>query len=119
MVRRGDVHGIDIVAGEQFAKIIVGGAVLALVTLVHLGLFPIADILADIAHGEVLHIRAAQETAKVRASLVTEADPAHADALAGRDGAVPAQGARRDESGESQDGRGQSGRFNEFTPAGF
>jgi len=97
MVRRGDVHRVDIVAGQQFAKIIVGGAVLALVTLVHLGLFPIADIPANIAHRQVLHIRAAEETAKVPASLVAEADPAHADALARRNGAVPAQGAGRDE----------------------
>ena len=119
MVRRSDVHRVDILAGQQFAEIIVGGAVLALVTLIHLGLLPIADIFADIAHRQVMHLWAAQESAKVPAAHIAQADPAHANALARHDGAIPAQGARRDKSGQGQGGRGQSGRFNELTPGNF
>ena len=84
MIGRGDMHRVDVRAGQQLAEVVVGLAVGVLVVFVHLALGLVAGALAHIADGHVLDIRTAQERALVAASHVADADAAHHDPVAGR-----------------------------------
>ena len=102
VVRCGDMHGVDVRSREQFAKIVVGPAVLVLVMVVdaRLGLLPIG--LADIAHGNVLHVFATEECSLVATPLVADPDAPHHDPVAGRGTVGAAERRRSDDQGHSK-----------------
>ena len=83
---------------------------LLLVVLVDAALGRLADALAHVADGHVLHVAAAQEGAQVAAAHVADADAAHDDPLAGRRAVVGAQGGGGDDVGH---GDRRAGRLQE------
>ena len=60
MVRRGDHHGVDILSGEDFPKVVVGCAVFVLVPLVDHALGLVAAAFEDVAGGEYPRVLLAQ-----------------------------------------------------------
>jgi len=94
MVGRGDVDSVDIWPGEQFAEVVVGGAVGVVVMPVDLLLRFVTKCGPDIASSDVLDIAPAEESPLVAAPHVTNADTAHDDAVAGGWAIFVAQGGR-------------------------
>ena len=76
LIGRHNRHGVDIIAGEQFAEVVVCFAVRVAVFAVDLALGSFADPLADVARGHVLHIAPAEKGALVAAAHVADADAA-------------------------------------------
>jgi hypothetical protein len=78
VVRRGDVNRIDVVAGQELAKIVVRAAVAVLIFFINPRFRPVANFLglyvAYVAHGNVLHIAAAKERPLVAAPHVSDAE---------------------------------------------
>ncbi len=116
VIRRGDVHRVDVVAGEQFAKVVVGRAVGVAVFPIDLLLGGFADAAANIAHGDILHVAATEKGSLVAASHVADADPAHHDPIAGRWTRIIAQGARSNDVG---DGEGRGGGLDDLASSGL
>src|SRR5690606_20562457 len=59
-------------------------AVGILIMLVDAALRGLANALANVAHGDVLYVRLAQERLLVPDALIADADASHDDAIAGR-----------------------------------
>ncbi len=83
MVGRGNHDGVDVVAGQDFAEIVVRLAAFRAVAIIdHLGA-GFAAVLERVAHGQRLAVGYAQETAEQSATLPADADVGGGDALAG------------------------------------
>jgi hypothetical protein len=72
----GDQHGIDIIAGQQFAQVAVGGAVLIAVFVVRHFLDRLAPVGFDVADGDELDIRGLEEDVEHVAAAVADPDRA-------------------------------------------
>ena len=83
MVRRGAMDGVDVGAGQQVAEVVVGLAILGMVLIVDAFARALADLFADVAHGDILHVRVTEERPLVAGTLIADADAAHHDAVAG------------------------------------
>ena len=81
---RGDQHGIDIVAVQEFAKVAILRAVLVAVLLVGDFLDRIAARRLHVAHGDELDVVLLQEAAEVVRPPVSDADAAQRDSFVGR-----------------------------------
>ncbi len=84
MVWRSDMDRVDIRTRQQLAKVVVGGAVVVLVTFVHLAFGVIAGAGSHVAGCHVLDISMAQEGGHVTFSHVADADTAHDNPVTGR-----------------------------------
>ena len=116
VVRRAAVNGVNIGAGQQVAEVVVSLAVLAVVMAVHLVALAVANVFADVAHGDILHVAAAQEGPQVAAALVPQTDAAHHDPVAGRRTVALAQGRAGDEVRTGRRGGGR--RLEKVSPIG-
>ena len=105
VVGRGNVHGVDVGAGQQLAKIVVGLAVVDCHNARRSSpLTAVADFFAHVAHGHVLHVFAAEVAPLIAAAHIADADPAHHDAVAGRRPLVVAQRRRGDDERHGESG---------------
>ena len=111
-VERGDGHGVDIVAVQQFAEIVVHGAVRVPVVRVDRLLGPFAHGAFDVADGHDLGSGNAHAGAHVAEAHGADADAAHDDAFARRDAAGAAQGRGRD---DQRRGHGAGSALEELT----
>ena len=112
-VERGNGHGVDVIAVQQFAEIVVHGAILVPVVRVHRLLGPFAHRAFDVADGHDLRPGDAHAGAHVPEAHVAHADAAHDDAFARRDAAGAAQGRGGDDQGR---GNGSRSALEELTP---
>ncbi len=92
VVRRRDLHGVDVLALHEFPKVLVGEAILVVVELVHglLGSVPLGFM--HVAHGQDLDVRVSAERPHVAHPLNAEADAAQRHAVRRRHRARLAQG---------------------------
>ena len=104
MVGRGDVDGVDVVAGEQFTEVDVGRAVLGAVPLIDAALGVVPELLPHVADGDVLHIGPAEESPLVPRAHVADADAPHHDPVARRRGDSIAERLRGDHIGRGHGG---------------
>ena len=104
MVGRGDVDGVDVVAGEQFTEVDVGRAVLGAVPLIDAALGVVPELLPHVADGDVLHIGPAEENSLVPRAHVADADAPHHDPVARRRGDSIAERLRGDHIGRGHGG---------------
>ena len=115
----GDEDGVEVLAGDQFAEVMVGGAIPILVVLID----PVAGLLEvggeDIAEGNNAGVLLAQEVAHDALALGAQADAADGDAAAGGDLAGPAEGGRGREGGQGGGGEGKGGGLSEELAAGW
>ena len=74
MIGHGNHHGIDVVAIQQLAKIVIALAVLSTVSVINLLDVSLEMIGIDIARGDYLAVRQRQEGFRVARPL-----PAHSD----------------------------------------
>ncbi len=102
MVGRGHDDGVDVVAREQFAVVVVGGAVLVAVVLVHEPLVFGQLLVVDVAKRDNLRGPVPDGVFHEAAGLPAAADDAHDDAVAGRGRFVRAQGRGRDDVGRGR-----------------
>jgi len=88
MIRRSDHDGVDIIAGNDIAEIIVGGAVFIVVFLVGDFAGSITIVGIHITNREYLRIGLGEEAAQIdRGTVTADADTADGDPIAGGDGA--------------------------------
>ncbi len=120
MIGGGDEHGVDVVAEQHVADVPVGAAAFVRaraifpgIVLLNAGLAFLGPLALHVADGQHLHVVAAEVAAgqvgpsaaeKMAAALPAQADEPHADAVAGRRGAVLAQGRGRDQAGGGKRG---------------
>ena len=99
VVGRGDLHGVDVLACDQFAEILVRGAILVVVELVHrlLGLQSLG--LMHVADRHDLDLGVPTERPHVAHALNAQADAPQHHAVRRCDGIRPAQGRRRNDRG--------------------
>ena len=116
VIGRGDLHGVDVLAGHQLAEILVGRAVLVVVELVDrlLGLVPLG--LVHVADGHDLDLGIPAEGPHVAHALDAQADAPQHHAVRRRHRARLAQGRRRHDRGKPEDA-GQRGGLLEELPA--
>ena len=82
-------HGVNVLAGDQFTEVGVGGAVVVLVVLVDAVAGLVEVVFHDVAHGDDPGVFLIEEVAHVPLPLRPDADAADGDAVAGRDLAGP------------------------------
>ena len=115
MVGRGDDDGVDVFPGKQLAEVVVGVAalerrvVLLGVEVVDALLGVIAASAVDVAHGDDLRLRFAEEPAHQPARLDADADEAE------RDAAVRLRRRRPNAGRQDERGAGRSGGLEEGT----
>src|SRR6185369_5868333 len=108
VVRRGDAHGVEVLAGDKLAEIIVNraafvaGRVLLLVEVLHGLLAVLAARGVHFANRHNLHFRVVKEAAQQSAALGADADEAHHDPVIG-------SGVGGPNVGGQQKGRGSAG----------
>ena len=81
---RGDQHGIDVAAAQEFAEVPIRGAVLAAVALVDHLLDGLAPGGLHVADSHAADVRAARGSMSVVGTTVADTDTAQHDLLAGR-----------------------------------
>ena len=97
MVRGGDLHCVDVRAGDEFAKIFVSRAVRVAVEGVH-HLFALGALCrVDVAYSHHLHLRIPQKSRHVVGALDAQTDHAERDAFRGGHEPRSAQGSVGDE----------------------
>ena len=109
MVGGGDVDRIDVIPGQQFAEINVGGTVLVAVFAVHAPLAIVAPSAPHVAHRHILHVAAAEKRPLVAGAHVADADPPDHDPIAGRRGGGVAERLGGDHVGGGHGGPGGGG----------
>lgn len=92
VIRGGDVDGIDIILGKEFAEVGVG------LSLAHFG-HGLAPVLVAVGGGNALEVGDALDLAEERATTISDADMADSDAFAGGGLVFGAQGTSRYEDG--------------------
>ena len=83
VVGGGNVNGIDVVAGQQFAEVVVGGTVAVAVAGVDPILRRLQVVLSHIAYRDILHVAAGQKGVLIAGALVADADPPEHHSVAG------------------------------------
>jgi hypothetical protein len=119
VIGRSDEDGVNVLPGEQFAEVGIGGAGVVLVVLVDAVAGLVAVLFHDIADGDDLGVLLVQEIAHVPLALRADADAADSDAVA-RSGFAgsPERGGGR-ERGQCGGGEGEcSGLPEELAPGG-
>ena len=99
MIRCCTVHGVDIIAGQKLAEVVINFAVFVAVFLIDAVLRPLTDISFYVTHGYVLHIAAAQEVALVAPAHVADAYAGHNDTVTWCGAAGISHHGRRDQVG--------------------
>ena len=112
VIGRGDHDGVDVVACQDFAKIVVRFAAFRAVAFVHHRRAGLAPILERIADGQHLALVHAQEPAEQSAALTADTNVGGGDAFAGR---VCAQ---QDARGQNQRRRDRGAGVLEEVPTG-
>ena len=110
VVGRGDVDGVDIIAGEQFAEIDICCAVAVGILAVDPLLAFIPPLFSHVADGDILHVGAAEEGVLVAGAHVADADATHHDPVAGRWGRGITEGLGGDEVRSGDRGTGGDAR---------
>ena len=119
VVRSGDVHGIDVLAGQQFAEVVVGGAVLVLVVLVHLVSWRSSRTSLRTSHTATYCTSLLPRKLPMSPPpwLPRPMPPMTMRSLGGG-GLGVAEGGGRDDGGEPDGGGRQTGRFQEVAASG-
>ncbi len=116
----GDEHGVDVIAKEHVADIVVGAAAgeaaraaLLGVEILDADLGVVGGVMVDVANAEHLHVASGQVAAgqigprpaeEVSAALPSNAAETHSYAVAGRRGPFPAEGRGGDDAGGGKHG---------------
>ena len=99
MVGRGDVNGVDVVAGKQFSEIDVRCAVGVGILAVDAALALVPPLLPYIADGDILHVGPTEERVLIPRAHVADTDAPHHDPVASRRGRGIAEGLGGDDVG--------------------
>ena len=82
MVRRGDCHRVDVIAGDYFAKIVASRTILVAVFFVYYVTSIVAKVCINITDGDNLDLRFLQKGVHVTGAFSAYADAAHYDSIA-------------------------------------
>ena len=102
----GNETGIDVFAGHQFPKVVIGPAIVVVVALIDGILRQFELVGFDVAHRDHLAIILREKVAQVSSALRAGADGADGDPIAGSHGAVLAQSRAGDNGWEYRRGGG-------------
>ena len=74
VVGRGDMHGVNVLTGEQLAEVVIDLAIGVVIVVVG-PLFRLSPLLVlHVANGDILHVFASQEFALVAGALIADAN---------------------------------------------
>ena len=102
VIGRGDLYGVNVRARQQFAKILVGRAILVAVILVH-GLLALPSLgIMHVADGRDLDFGIPTKRAHVARALDAQADAPEHHAVRRCHGVCPAQDGRRNDQRKAE-----------------